>query len=475
MSVAGRIVNPTRPTQKFADHQQRSDPRHEKYNEGITVRKEPLGIILTADLAAKARGRAFPQQDLQKYLGTGCGWVPANLAIDAFGSIVTPNPFGSVGDLRLMPDVSSIATVALGEHGEQTTMVLADIHTIEGKPWECDPRTFLKRAIADLKNETGLSVVSSFEHEFMLRDDNGSPVNTPFSLESYLEEEELGGRLVAALFDAGLEPEMWLPEFGRNQFEITIAPANALVAADRAVYLREITRHVASSLGKSITFSPIIEENGGGNGVHVHVSLRDEEERFVTYDHTRPGGLSEIAGSFAAGILKYAEQYQAIAASAPLSYERLAPNRWSAGGVFLGENNREALLRICPLFDLPGANHQKQYNLEYRAADATSNPWLVLGCIIRAGLEGIREGLASPTIVSGESSDFTAEQREEYGIRPLPVTLEDALVEFEQSETVRSWFAKDFVDTFLLVKRAEIARVEALTPEARYDAYATTY
>ncbi|MBP1326010.1 glutamine synthetase [Leucobacter exalbidus] len=439
------------------------------------MRKEPLAIILTSDLAAKARGRAFRQQEFQKYLNSGCGWVPANLAIDAFGSIVTPNPFGAVGDLRLMPDVSSIATVALNETGEQTTLVLADIHTPDGQPWECDPRSFLKQAIADLQAETGLSIVASFEHEFMLLEDSGSPVNTPFSLEAFLEEEELGGRLMAALDDAGLEPEMWLPEFGRNQFEITLSPARALVAADRAVYLREITRHVASSLGKSITFSPIIEENGGGNGVHVHVSLRDKEGRFVTYDESRPSKLSDVAGSFAAGILKYAEAFQAVAASAPLSYERLAPHRWSAGGIFLGENNREAMLRICPLFNTPGANHQKQFNLEYRAADATSNPWLVLGCLIRAGLEGLRQQLPTPNIVSGDSDALTPTERDELGIRPVPATLTEALAHFESSIVATEWFARDLADTFLAVKRAEISRCEALEPADRYAAYAATY
>ena len=439
------------------------------------MRKEPLGIILTADLAAKARGRAFPQQDFQKYLATGCGWVPANLAIDAFGDIVTPNPFGSVGDLRLMPDMSSIANLTLNAQGEQTTMVLADLHTPDGEPWENDPRGFLKRAIADFERETGLSVVSSFEHEFMVRDDAGSPVNTPFSLESFLEEEEFGGRLVAALQDAGLEPEMWLPEFGRNQFEVTVRPAPALVAADRAIYLREIVRHVASSVGRRITFAPIIETDGGGNGVHVHVSLQDRDGRFVTYDSTQPGKLSAVAGSFAAGVLAYAEAFQALAASAPISYERLTPHRWSAGGVFLGENNREALLRICPLFSYPGSNPQKQYNLEYRAADATANPWLVLGCLIRAGLEGIRAGLAAPKIVHGDADALTAEQQAEVGIRALPTSLEAALDAFTASETVRDWFSADFVDTFVGVKRAEIARVASLDAAAVYERYASTY
>ncbi|MEU7993444.1 glutamine synthetase family protein [Rothia amarae] len=439
------------------------------------MRKENLGIILTADIAAKARGRAFPMQDFQKYLVTGCGWVPANLAIDAYGGITNPNPFGSVGDLRLMPDVSSISNAVVKNDGEQITMVLADILTTEGKPWENDPRTFLRNAIKDLEKEAGLSVIASFEHEFMMREDNSSPVNTPFSLEAFLEEEEFGGALMNALNEAGLEPEMWLPEFGRNQYEVTMRPAPALVAADRAIYLREITRHVASILGKSITFSPITEDHGDSNGVHIHISLRDKENRFVTYDPNQPGNISSIAGSFAAGILEHTEAIQAIAASSPLSYERLVPDHWSAGGIFLGENNREASLRICPLFNIPGANHQKQFNLEFRVADITANPWLVLGCIIRAGLDGIKKNKACPPIVQGETRKLTEEQVKEFGIRQIPRSLEEALVAFEESETVSSWFADDFKKTFIAIKEAEIEKFNALSAEERYNIYATTY
>lgn len=439
------------------------------------MRKEPLAMILTADLAAKARGRAATQQELHSYLVSGCGWVPANLAIDPFGRIITPNPFGSVGDLKLIPDASSLSQMVANPGEEATTLVMGDLVNPDGTPWENCPRTFLKNAIADLKAETGLSVTSSFEHEFMLREDAGSPVNTPFSLQAFLEQEPMGGQVMAALADAGLEPEMWLPEFGRNQFEVTLKPAGALAAADRAIYLREIVRNVVRTLGSTATFSPIIEENGGGNGVHVHVSLTDENGDFVTYDPSRPGKISEVAGSFAAGVLAHADAIQVLAASSVVSYERLAPNRWSVGGVFLGENNREALLRICPLFHTPGANHAKQYNLEYRGADITSNPWIVLGAIIRAGLEGIRQQLPTPPVVSGELSGFSAEELAEYQVGRTPVDLSEALDFFEASPTVRGWFAEDFVTTFLAVKRSEVDTVAAMSDAERYDAYATTY
>lgn len=439
------------------------------------MRREPLGIILTADLAAKARGRAFSAAELDSYLRNGCGWVPANFALDAFGGIVTPNPFGSVGDLRLMPDADSLITVPLAEPGAQSTWVMGDLYGMDGEPWACDPRTFLKRAIADLEAEASLRVLSSFEHEFMLADPNENPVNTPFSLEAFLEQDDFGGTLFATLQDAGLEPEMWLPEFGRDQFEITLKPADALAAADRAIYLREITRHVARAVGRKITFSPLLEQSGGSNGVHVHLSLRDASGAPVMLDPEQPAGLSKVAGSFFAGIIEHAEAIQAITAPSPISYERLAPHRWSVGGIFLGEKNREAFLRICPLYAGAADKHARQYNLEYRATDVTANPWLVLGVLIRAGLDGIRRGLESPRIVSGDVADLPESEQRDLGIRPTPTSLDRALELFAASEAIHEWFAPEFIETFQLVKRSEIAAVEVLEGQRMFELYASTY
>ncbi|MFD1378068.1 hypothetical protein [Fodinicurvata halophila] len=48
-----------------------------------------------------------------------------------------------------------------GEH-----FILGDITTMDRQPWNCCPRSFLRRALADLKAETGLNLVAAFEHEF---------------------------------------------------------------------------------------------------------------------------------------------------------------------------------------------------------------------------------------------------------------------------------------------------------------------
>ena len=435
----------------------------------------PIAAILTADLAGQVRGRAFPADEIDDYLRSGSGWVPANLALDPFGRIITPNPFGAVGDIRIIPDAATQTSIRNAASSDPVQVFLGDLVNPDGSPWDCCPRTFLRTAIDDFYAETGLRIISSFEHEFMLLEDDRVPGRKPFSLQSLLTYEPLGSQVLQALRDAGLEPEMWLPEFGDRQWEVTIAPAEALVAADRAILLREIVRNVVREAGYSATFSPIVEANGGGNGVHIHLSLIDDQGTPVTHDPSRAGGLSEIAGSFAAGILTHAQSIQALTASADLSYERLAPGRWSVGGNFLGENNREALLRICPLFNTPGANHAKQYNLEYRGADATANPWLALGMLIRAGLDGVRRKLPAPEVVAGDPSELAAEQLAAVSFGAMPATLSEALAQLEQSEEVASWLPERLLQTFLLVKRAEILRVEALTGTERYTEYAAAY
>lgn len=432
------------------------------------MRSEPLAVILTADLSAQARGRAVEHRAWEDHLRKGSGWVPANLAIGAFGQIVVPNPFGSVGDLRLVPDASS-ESMLTSPAGTRIATVFGDLVTPDGAPWDCCPRTYLRDAIEELHVETGLRVIASFEHEFVLTDLDPRGDHAPFSLRNLVGVEPLGSRLMAALRDAGLEPEMWLPEYAPRQWEVPIAPAQALVAADRAILLREIVRTVAASCGHSASFSPILEENGGGSGVHIHLSLVRDDGTPVAYDPSQPGGLSAVAGSFAAGILRDSAALLALSASSTISYERLAPGRWSVGGAFLGENNREALLRICPLFHREGGDPSRQFNLEFRGADATSNPWLALGAIIRAGAAGIRERLASPTVVSGPDAQIPADAPE------MPTSLDGALRALEANERVVGGLPPRLRETFFAIKRDEMARVADMAGEERYRAYAAAY
>jgi glutamine synthetase len=434
-----------------------------------------LAFIATCDLVAITRGRSVRARELEQRRRTGVGWVPADLALTTFGDIADPNPFGSLGDIRLIPDGASASLPAIGSR-PATEVVLASIVEPDGTPWACDPRTALVDAVAAL-DATGIHLRVAFEQEFLLLGPGGRlgptpegvPVPPPFSVDAFRAAEPFGSELVAALVAAGLEPENWLPEYGAGQFEITVAPADPVTAADRAILVRALVRDLAAAHGLRASFVPLLRPDAVGNGVHVHLSLWDDDGRPVTLD--ADGDLTTPAGRFAAGILAHAPAIVGWTASSVISSMRLAPHRWSSAAAFLGRQNREALLRICPVVTI-GSDGLAGANLEFRAADATANPWLVLAVLVRAGLDGLRRELPSPAVLDLELEALDEAGRERFGVRPIPRTQAEALAAVEADEVALGWFAPDLVATHLGIRRTEAAILGGLEPEEQCRRYA---
>jgi glutamine synthetase len=434
-----------------------------------------LAFIATCDLVALTRGRAIRARELPWRRATGVGWVPADLALTTFGDIADPNPFGSLGDIRLIPDGTAAMLPAVGRR-PATELVLASIVDPDGTPWACDPRTALADAVRAL-DETGLHLKVAFEQEFTVLGAGGGvgpapagvPTPPPFSVDAFRAAEPFGSELVQALAAAGLEPENWLPEYGAGQFEITVAPADPLGAADRAILVRTIVRDVATAHGLRATFVPLLRPDAVGNGVHVHLSLWDAAGKPVTLDEDLD--LTTPAGRFAAGIIEHAPALIGWTASSVISSIRLAPHRWSSAAAFLGRQNREAMLRICPVVTING-DGLSGANLEYRAADATANPWLTMAALIRAGLDGLTRELPAPAVLDMELESLDKTGRKRFGVRELPRTQADALAAIEADEIARGWFADDLVATHLGVRRKEAELLADLTPDEQCARYA---
>lgn len=434
---------------------------------------EELVGFLHADVSGLLRGRSVPASDLEGRLGTGVGWVPADQALTPFGPIAEPNPWGAVGDLRLLPDRETEVCVDLPD-ASPLRFFLSDAANTDGSPWDACPRTLLKDALSSLEREAGLFLNASFEQEFTLEAPGFEP-GPGFSFAAQRVVEPFGPVVFAALRQAGVEPEVFLPEYGAGQFEVPLAPAGGLAAADRAATMKEVVREVARVLGYRASFAPMPDPGGVGNGVHVHMSLVDGQGEPVFYDPERPGSLSATGARFAAGILEHLPALCAITAPSVASYLRLKPHHWSAGFGYLGERDREATIRIPPTANASGADPARQFNLEYRAADAAACPHLALAVLVLAGLRGIREELPEPPLVKGDPSELDEGERRRLGVRPLPRSLEEALGALERDETVRSWLSKDLFDCYVGVKRTEISLLEGAEPEEICERYGRVY
>jgi glutamine synthetase len=434
---------------------------------------EDLVLLVHTDLAGVARARAVPLADLPSKLRSGVGWVPANLALSAFGPLV-PNPWGPLGDLRLLPDAQTEARVDLWDDAAPLHFLQCDLVETEGRIWHACPRGFLKSALADLAAETGLEMRSAFEHEFHLSGLDEHSGNA-FSLERFRLADTFVSKAMAALRQAGAEPEVFMTEYGPAQFEVSCRPAPGISGADRAVVIREVVREVARRQGRHASFSPLVTPKVVGNGVHVHFSLYDGEGRPVLHDEGRPGQLSEIGGSFAAGVLRHLPALCALTAPSVISAARLAPHRWSAGFTTLGLQNREAAIRICPAVGLSEDAAARQFHLEYRAADAAACPHLCLGVMVRAGLAGMREKLPAPPVFERDPAEVAADERARLGAHRLPESLESALEALEADGEVRSWFPDDMWQCYLAHKRYEIGQLEALDLDEQCARYRTVY
>ncbi len=431
----------------------------------------PLIQAVTCDLAGKVRGKGFPADQLEKRLTRGVGWVPTNIQITCFDGI-GDSPFGSIGDLLLRPDPEAEVKLSL-PNGQSEHWMLGNIVTLEGEPWPLCMRQMLRDALARLERLTGCHLNAAFEHEFQLK--GPSQDNAGFGRAAFEAKRPFLEALTGALKGAGIAPDSIMKEYGPNQYEVVITPDIGIRAADAAVILREVTRSVASACGEEATFVPIQDIASVGNGVHIHFSFVDGDGAFKTYDPQGPAGMSQITDAFAAGVLKYLPAIVALTAPSHISYQRLTPHRWSAAYNNLGHQDREASLRICPVTGDAPDKIAKQFNLEYRAADAAACPHLALAAIVHAGAQGIEDGFTSPAPTTDDLSELSADALASRGFERLPETLEAALERFGNDPTVAGWFPDGFVPLYRAHKAAEIDHVKDMTVEEACAAYAETY
>lgn len=419
--------------------------------------REELIFVGTCDIAGLVRGKGFPAAELPTRRKAGIGWTHSNLMQTCFGPILD-TPFGTAGDLMIVPDPSAEVHVDFRDDTAPEHFFLGDIRNTDGTSWVCCVREFLRRAIGALKEVSGLHLLAAFEQEFVYTGVEDVPGHA-YSLNAFRRQGVFGEMLTAAIRAASAKPDSFLAEYGPRQYEMTVAPAPALVAADRGVIAREMARGTAFRLGERAIFSPMPVADGAGNGVHIHFSLHEKSGAPVIYDADAPYNLSSSAAHFAAGVLRHMPAICAITAPSPVSYLRLTPNRWAPTAADIQMQDRGAALRVCPVFATQDETQRTaQFNLEYRVCDAAASPYMALGAVIFAGADGIARKLSLPETA-----------------QPLPRSLGEALDAMEASDRVKSWFGPVFFEAYLRHKRSEVAYVADLDPQDLCARYAEVY
>ncbi|MFZ1016427.1 MAG: glutamine synthetase family protein [Candidatus Cybelea sp.] len=347
-------------------------------------------------------------------------------------------------DMVLRPDPSSFAIYPWRAAPEgREGRLICDIAMPDGSPFEGCPRTTLRRAVESAPRLAGIRI--GLEIEFYLfsraagdESSTATPdVGSYFDFSANDRGEEARNAMVAALQSMGVPLASAHHEHGAGQHELDVAHDDPLAAADHALTLRTIAKHVAADFDLDATFMPKPLEERAGSGLHVDLRLPEESDE-------------ETALYVVGGLLTHAPATTAICNPTVNSYKRLvaawdAPiySVWSA-------RSANALVRVPPA--------QQPPRVEMRSPDPACNPYLALAVLIGAAADGIARGTLPGPPFAGSTYDLSEVERRERGIATLPKSLRQAISELDGDAVVRSSLGDHLYHAFRDAKLEEYER-----------------
>jgi glutamine synthetase len=400
------------------------------------------------------RAKASSRHGLDDRLASGIGLTVGMQAMNGLDRLQPVDGMGPVGEVRLVPDLDTFRVLPYAPH---LGAVLTDHIALDGRPASVCQRTFLKRMEARLA-ERGLVLRASFENEFSLatrEDGRYVPLDSGlcFSTIAATASQAYVDELAAGLEAQGIPLEQYYSELGHGQQEISTGHAPALQAADEQLLVRETIRGVAARHGLVASLAPKPWPDNAGNGAHVHFSLwAGGQNRF--HDASAPDLLSAEARSFVAGVLEHLPGLCGLTAPSFNSYHRIVPQYWAGAFVCWGHDNREAPVRIASVFR---GSEEASTNAELKACDASCNPYLALGGLIAAGLDGLERGLEPPEPVEVDPATIDEKERQRRRIARLPETQEQALDALADDELLLEALGQVLAESYLAVRRSEWA------------------
>ncbi len=414
--------------------------------------------VVWCDNANVIRAKAIHTKKIAgDYFKHGVGISTAQQAIPVTSDIVAPESgLSPVGEVRLVPDWSTLVNLP---YAPGHARVLADM-VKDGKPWPYCPRGFAARMVKEFDKE-GFEVMASFENEFFLFRPASAgtgiqPVDqTVFASTLAMDiNRAVIDDITEALLAQKIPVEQYYPESGYGQHEITVRYTNAMAAADRQIIFRETVRAVALRHGLRASFAPKVFADQPGSGCHLHLSLwKEGKNQMPAADGN---GLSPKAKAFVAGLLQHLPGVMAFTTPTTNSFRRIKPRSWAGAFRCWGIDNREAAVRV------PSSPEGGPAQIEFKVLDASANPYLALGAVLAAGLDGIRQNLPLPEPVQVDPADLSEEERKKRNVWPLPGNLTGVLNQFSADTVLIKALGPEFAQAYLAVRHAEWAAMKSL-------------
>lgn len=335
-------------------------------------------------------------------------------------------------DLLLHPDAGTLMLLSWRpEHGKVVRM-FSSITYPDGRPFECDTRSLLKKAVEDAQ-KAGFSFAFGAEQEFYLfeLDEAEKPTKVPYDYASYMDiapedkGENIRREICLTLEQMGIYPESSHHEEGPGQNEIDFRYADALSTADNTMTFQTVVKTVCRRNGIFADFSPKPLENKPGNGFHINISVKSSEH---------PENLCYMI----AGILDKIEDMTAFLNPTEDSYKRFGNNK-APRYISWSSENRSQLVRI------PAAVGEYR-RAELRSPDPSANPYLAFTLMIYAGLHGIKNKLDLPP--AADINLYKADAETLAKFRKLPEDLHTACMMAAASDFIKEHIPAAILDIY---------------------------
>jgi len=400
----------------------------------------PSGLTLAKTVPTR-RAPAFADP------GLGASPVWHVFAIDQAGIAFTDD-ISVVGDQRLRIDPAELRAIGGG-----LAWSPASFFDQDGVPVPACARGTLTRIEAELA-AAGVEALVGHEVEFLLVGPDGSRLPghlwAQYGLAGVLEHEGFVREVTGAATAAGVRIEQFHPEYGVNQFEISLSPDSPVAAADALVLLRIILGRVARSHGLRVSLSPVPFAGSVGCGAHQHFSLR-RGNRPVFSGGDGPHGMTADGQAAIGGLVGGLVQAQSVLCGSIVSGLRMRPGNWAGAYTCWGTENREAAVRFLPAT----AGNRYGANVEVKIIDPSANPYFASAAILGLALRGIEHHTPLPPEVTVDPATLTETARCRAGALALPQAQRLTVAALDGSALIRSILGDPAVDALVAVRRYE--------------------
>lgn len=404
------------------------------------------------DYTGITRGRTIRKSNIKSAMEKGINFSKAIVSFNMFDEMIPNGAYGtSDGDFFAVPDPTTFSVVP---YRKNTARMFCDLYDIEGQPWQGCPRNKLKSLIKEVEEVLGGKVNLAYEQEAYLLEEVNSKLEPAdysqcFSTEGLDIQEEFMQDFVHSLEAMGVKTDQISSEYGPGQLEVNLTYADALKATDDQVTFKQLFKEVARIHGKvgTLMAKPFLDYPG--SGLHVHISIYNEDgvNLFKDLDDTRDLDLSQEAYYFIGGLLKHSKSLVAIGAPTFNSYKRMQPGSWAPAHICYGDGNRSALVRVLEKI--------RERRFEFRGADGSCNPYLFSSSLLAAGLDGVKNKIDPGDPVRDDVSDLNEVELHSKGIEWVPRTLPEALANLENNKVLEEVLGGSIINEFINVKRDE--------------------